>query len=611
MPKVHILTPEIVSKIAAGEVIERPASVIKELLENALDAGADTIDVELQDAGKALIRVKDNGHGIEQADLKTVFTRHATSKIATVSDLYSIRSLGFRGEALYSIAAIAHVTVHSKTEAQDTGWSIHLRGGEDFHDRPCGFNDHGTEITVKELFFNTPARKKFLKSNTAEIHQILNVFIPYTLAHDGERFSLSHGGRVLLNIAPSFGRIKRIAGVLNLDPKHFLEVRQTFPERNVSLHLVLGDINIKRGRRDMQFIFVNNRPVQNRSIGFNMNQVYRLIMPQELYPCFAVYIDIPPENVDVNIHPTKREVKIKNEQEICSILRALCEQTLMTSGKIKQAPGFVPQGASEGQRAVDLALTGSHPSEMTFDADVPAETRETPIDAGPASAFGLSEAGDYAYPRRISASGEKKGFYVPENNLLAAKQENLQGRLTQARYVGSLMNKFLLFEIDRSMLIIDQHAAAERITYEQLILQMEKGTIEVQHLLSPVLIKLTPQEILIWEEAKDKLEALGLSVTQWDQETIAIHTHPLFLKDIEKTIQNLLAGEDITKCDHDTMARRACRSSVMAGDKLAPEQAKHVRDQLIKCLDPFTCPHGRPTVIEINQNFLDKQFLRT
>ena len=161
------------------------------------------------------------------------------------------------------------------------------------------------------------------------------------------------------------------------------------------------------------------------------------------------------------------------------------------------------------------------------------------------------------------------------------------------------------------MLVIDQHAAAERITYEQLIQQMDKGTIEVQHLLSPILIKLTPQEILIWEEAKEKLEELGLSGSQWDEETIAIHTHPTFLKDIEKAVRHLLSGENVSKCDHDVLARRACRSSVMAGDQLSSEQAEHIRQQLIKCLDPFTCPHGRPTVIELTEDFLDKQFLRT
>jgi DNA mismatch repair protein MutL len=601
MPKVHILKPEIISKIAAGEVIERPASVIKELIENAIDAGADNIDIELKDAGKSLIRVKDNGHGIDQDDLETIFQRHATSKISNEDDLYAIRSLGFRGEALYSIAAVSHVTARSKTGQQDSGWSIHLRGGEHFHIRPCAFQGHGTEMTIKELFFNTPARKKFLKSNTSEIYQVLNTLIPYALQHHETRFSLTHGEKTVLDAPPSSSRIRRMADTLNLTEDHLLEVHKDFPEHNMAVRLILGDINIKRSRRDMQFIFVNNRPVQNKSVGFHLNQVYRLILMPGLYPCFAAYITVPAEDVDVNIHPSKREVKIKNEQEVCAVLRALCEQTLMSSGQIKQASG-APGHQVTGHSVIEQAFQKTYPSGSAFDADAPAGVREP------------HAAGDYAYPREprgLDTAHEQQEFFIPENSLAALKEESLRNRLKQARLIGTFMDKFLLFERGPSLLMVDQHAAAERINYEQLIRQMEKGGVEAQHLLSPVLIPLTPQETLLWDEAKDKLERLGLSTSPWDNETIAVHTHPLFLKNIEPAIRHLLAGDDLAARDHDAMARRACRSSVMAGDKLSPREAEHIRDRLLQCLDPFTCPHGRPTVIEMTENFLDKQFSRT
>jgi DNA mismatch repair protein MutL len=406
--------------------------------------------------------------------------------------------------------------------------------------------------------------------------------------HDEVHFSLIHGDKKLLAASPSFGRAKRMAEVLNLDPKHLLETQQHFPEHDTAVQLILGDINIKRTRRDMQFIFVNGRPVQNKAIAFHINQTYRLIMPPDLSPCFAVFLTVPPQNVDVNIHPTKREVKIKNEQDICAVLRSLCEQTLMSSGPVQQAirgPSGLP---SYGSR-----------SDLPLDAPSLPGSQET---------FFSSE--EYAYPRS-SAGAEVQNFFPPETGLSALKGEDLHSRLGAARYIGNAMNKFLLYEISRSVFVIDQHAAAERITYERLTRQMEKGAVEVQHLLSPVLVRLTPQELLIWETAKDKFEALGLSVTQWDEETLAVHTYPIFMKDVEKAMRNLLAGEDLAKCDHDAMARRACRSSVMAGDKLAPEEAEHFRAQLLKCLDPFTCPHGRPTIIELTEDFLDKQFLRT
>ena len=452
MPKVHILKEEVISKIAAGEVIERPASVIKELVENALDAGADTIEVSLQEAGKTLIKIKDNGHGIERDDLEKIFLRHATSKIEKADDLYDIHSLGFRGEALYSIGAIADVVIKTKAKESPDGWSLHVRGGKKLDLRPCAMPGHGTEIEVKELFFNTPARRKFLKSDTTEINQILNTFIPYTLFHNNIRFRLTHEGRDLVDAAPCPSLKSRVAHILHVDEKHLLDAGvQSFEP--LRIHLILGDINIKRARRDMQFIFVNGRPVNNKAIGFHLNQVYRLIMPRDLYPLFVISLQLPAKEIDVNIHPAKREVKIREEQKICSVLRKLCEETLLGTGQIKQGTGFRvspdgdslrSQGSGKTEDIVERALMGAHPSEVTFDAALGTGIFET-------------ASRDYAYP----TVPEKQNFFIPE----MARQENLQGKLSEALYVGALMNKYQLFQAGRSLLVIDQHAAAERVTY--------------------------------------------------------------------------------------------------------------------------------------------------
>lgn len=601
MGKVHILKDDVISKIAAGEVIERPASVIKELVENALDAGADAIDVRIEDAGKTLIKIKDNGHGIERGDLEKIFLRHATSKIEKADDLFAVESLGFRGEALYSIGAIADVTLRSKEAPAGStfgetnrggtpplaGWQIHIRGGKRIDVRPCAMPGHGTEIEVKELFFNTPARRKFLKSDTTEINQILNTFIPYALLHHNCRFRLTHQGRDLVDLAPAENIVSRIAQALNVNEKYMIDagVQNLEPLR---IHLILGDINIQRARRDMQFIFVNGRPVRNQSIGFHLNQTYRLIMPEGLYPLFVVCLDIPAKEIDVNIHPAKREVKIREEQKVCSILRALCERTLMQSGQMKQAGA----GRGTAERAEITAGTG--------------------LKAVPA--FEIFEtARDYAYPTTPGIRDEQH-FFIPQAG--TGIDLSLQDRLCKAAYVGSFINKYLLFQAGNShgcsLLIIDQHAAAERVTYERLIRQMDKGSVEVQRLLSPVLLKLSAQENLVWEESREQLNTLGLETNQWDKETIAVHSYPTFLKDIEKAVRYILGGETIARgpASHDALARRACRSSVMAGDVLKPEQAEHLRGELLQCLDPFTCPHGRPTVIEWPEEFLDKQFLR-
>ena len=618
MSKVHLLPSDVISKIAAGEVIERPASAVKELLENSLDAGSAAIEIHIKDAGKELIHIRDNGSGIDKEDLEKIFLRHATSKIAGADDLEHIQSLGFRGEALYSIAAVSDITLRSKTSESDSGWEIHFRGGlpvtavggiplkavtggqdNRLSLKPVAMNP-GTEIEVRELFCNPPARRKFLNSNTTEMNQILNLVIPYAIFHHPCRFKVTHQDRDVLDVQPSISALSRTAELLNLNEAHILETNYSAPEHNISIRAILGDINIKRSQRDMQFIFINGRPVQNKSIGYHMNQIYQLILPPRSYPFFAVFVDIPTEEIDVNIHPTKREVKIRNEHAISSILRRTCEQALMSRSGAKEA-GMPHAGRDES--TIAKALMGTHTSELTFENTVPTEMFD-----GIAGTSRGSTVDQYAFPR----SGQRNaGVSEPQDALFHTAAEGLRSKLSRGRFIGSFINKFILFECDRALFVVDQHAAQERISFEKLMTQMEKGTVEVQNLLSPILIKISVQEKLAWEEAKEKFDQLGLSSTLFDNETIGIHTTPILLRNIEPAVRYLLSGENISHCDHESIARRACRSSVMAGDFLNAEKAVFQRGELLKCRDPFTCPHGRPTVIEMNEKYLDKQFLRT
>ncbi len=608
MKKVRLLPPQVISKIAAGEIIERPASVVKELLENSLDAGATDITIHLKDAGKTLIHIQDNGSGIEADDLETIFQRHATSKIRHAEDLFAIHSLGFRGEALYSVGAISDTILKSKTSQQETGFALHLRGGEKVSLKPCTFKDHGTDIEIKELFFNTPARRKFLKTNTTELNQILNIFSNYAILHNQCRLRLTHQGRDLLNLAPTEDINARIADTLNLDKKHMILTEKAFSldRQPYSVTLVLGDINITRTRRDMQFLFVNGRPVAHKNISFHLNKTYNLILPDGSFPFFAVFLNIPAGEVDVNIHPAKREVKIKQEQRLYPVLRALCEEALMTQSNIKQAGPFTFETPANADKpsALERARARSYGNKTSLDysrAEAPSEDRPDRADPNTSFAFSLP-----------SYEKEEPSLFTPQADpdLLRAPKDHLHTKLASARFIGSFINKYLLFENDRSLLLIDQHAAAERIAYESLLRQIRKGTVETQMLLSPVTIKLTVQERLIREDAHEELEKIGFSTSMLDAETVAVHSYPQLIKDIERSFRQLLSGETIATSDPDSIARRACRSSVMSGDKMNPEQVRHQREQLLKCLDPFTCPHGRPTVLEITQDFLDKQFLR-
>jgi DNA mismatch repair protein MutL len=566
MNKVNILPPDVIAKIAAGEAVDRPASVVKELLENALDAGATSIEIHLKDAGRELIHIKDNGSGIEHGDLKNIFQRHATSKIAAIEDLEKLHSMGFRGEALYSIAAVSDVTLTTRVSKEE-GWHIHIRGGVRQKLEPAALSHAGTDIKIAELFFNTPARRKFLKNNASELHQVLNIVLPYTLIYPHIRFVLDHAGKGLLDLRPAPSRLDRTAAALNIKMDQLLESDQEFVEDKIRVKMILGNINIQRPRRDLQFIYINDRPVESRNLSFNLNDVYKLILPPGVYGAFIVNITMDPANVDVNIHPTKREVRIKDEAMLIRILRRMAEYQLMQKGTPKH-----------------MSTQSGLPADQLIYAPGQFQARFDPI----------------------PASQE-----MPLEFQLFGEDNTLRSKFTRARYVGSFLQKFLIFEADESLLIVDQHAAQERIMFEKFKDQIDNAAIESQPLLTPLLLKLTPQEKIVWGELQEKLTDAGIETNQFDDDTIAVQTQPLLLKNIENVVRTLLAGADAPRMDHAALARRACKASIVAGDKLDITQADHQRKQLLECKDPFTCPHGRPTLIEVTQDFLDRQFLRT
>jgi len=572
MNKVNLLAPDVVAKIAAGEVVERPASVVKELLENAIDAGATHIEIHLKDAGKELIHIKDNGSGIAREDLEKIFQRHATSKISAIEDLEKLHSMGFRGEALYSIAAVSDVILSSRT-ATDEGWQIHVKGGVRQNLEPTALSGAGTDIKIAELFFNTPARRKFLKNNTSELNQIINIVLPYTLIYPQKRFVLTHAGRTLLDLRSAPCCLDRAAAALNVSMNHFLETDQEFVEEQIRIQLILGNINIQRPRRDMQFIFINNRPVDSRHLSFNLNDVYKLILPPGVYGAFIAHISLNPSHVDVNIHPTKREVRLKDEARIVSVLRRMTEYQLMHKGQAKEIGGL--------------------PADQMIFAPGQLQAKFNP---------------------RTSTDNEQG---LPLDFQLFGQENTLRAKFAKGRYMGNFLQKYLIFEADDSLLIVDQHAAQERIMFEKFKNQIENAKVESQPLLTPVLLKLTPQEKIAWEENQENLTAAGIETTQFDEDTIALQTQPLLLKNMELVVRALLAvpasggaSGEAQRLDKDTLARRACKASVVSGDKLDSSQAEHQRKELLECQDPFICPHGRPTVIEVTQGFLDRQFLR-
>ena len=565
MGKIKVLPEKVRSKIAAGEVVERPSSVLKELIENSIDAESNRIFIEIEKSGKKLIKVVDNGTGIEEDDIGNVFSRYATSKLETEEDLEKIISLGFRGEALYSIGVVSDVILRSKTEKEELGTEIHIRGGKELGRKKVNMK-RGTIVEVRELFFNTPARKKFLKSDTTEFRQILNIFLPYAIFFHNIEFRFIHNKKEVFNL-PISDKMERIKGTtgINTDDLIFSEKKfETF-----SFRLFLGNINLQRPRRDLQFLFVNKRPVYNFQILNSINKVYRAIFPPEVYPAFFVELEIVPEMVDVNIHPAKREIKIKNEREVVKTLKEEIYTAIVEKGKGKRIERRVVYIDKEKKEEIEKKEVVKEERKDIFEFEF------------------------------------NKGSVVEEK-----EQKSLRDRLKVISFVGVFRNKYVFFESENTLFVFDQHASHERINYEKFLNQIKNKEIEIQRLLTPVIIKLTKEEMVVYQEIKDKIEEVGFLTTEWSENEIAMHGYPSFLKNPSFSLKAVLEEVPPYLADEDKIARSACRSSIMTGDKITKEEAVSLVSQLLKCENPFVCPHGRPTVIEFPLSFFDRQFLR-
>ncbi|NTV28563.1 MAG: DNA mismatch repair endonuclease MutL [Candidatus Omnitrophica bacterium] len=602
MSKVHVLPADVISKIAAGEVVERPASVVKELLENSLDAGAKRIELHLKEGGKSLVHIKDDGSGIARDDLDALFTRHATSKVAAASDLEAILSLGFRGEALYSVGSVAEVALRSRAQGSAEAWEIAVKGGEKARPVPATMPSHGTDIRVGEIFFNTPARKKFLKSDAAEFEQILNVVIPYALLYPERAFLVTHNGRTVLDLGVAASPAGRAAEALGLESRHIIAPKP-IEDSVCQLRMLLGDINIQRPRRDLQYLFINGRPVQSRNLSFHLNEVYKLIFPPAVHPFFAVMLTVPAGDVDVNVHPTKREVRLRDESRLAGFLRRVVEQALMSGTSAREVTADRPEAfslTSAAPGAADGRAEGVPAAKLVF---APNQRSVVPVFIASDESVRPAVVNDLT--TLATPSEQLTAPFITETSV------TLKDRLATARLVGTFVRKYHLFESGESLFVVDQHAAQERILFEKFRRQIHAGKVEVQHLLTPLVMNVTPQEMLSWENSGERLSSFGFEVEQFGPAALALRAHPAVMPNPQQALRVLLAEGELTRIDVDVLASRACRASVMAGDKMDAAQAAHQLQALLACDDPYTCPHGRPVFIELKSSFLDRQFLRT
>lgn len=593
MIRIQQLPPTVITKIAAGEVIERPASVVKELLENSLDAGSQRIDIDVEQGGIELIRLVDDGHGIHPEDLTLAFASHATSKLRTADDLFRVSTMGFRGEALASIGSVAQVTLQSRQGSDPYGAEISCHGGE-LSPVKSWNGSPGTRIEVRHLFFNTPVRRKFLRSIPTEIGHICEAVTRVALANPRVHLLLRHNGKLVYEVPASAGLKERIGLFFGAEVRDQLHIIEAGPA-TARLSGFIADPACERGNNKLQYLFLNSRWIRDRSLGHAVQEAYRGLIMTGRYPVYFLFLDVPPDSVDVNVHPTKCEVRFRDSQAlyalILSVIRDKFRRLDLTPRiPVSTTPTFNPTPAPQPMSPMSpMTSSGFTPAPPPPLPPLPAFTREA-APQQPAAAAPAAPAEDFPLLRS-----------QPVNKVI------------------QLHDAYLVLETPEGMLVIDQHALHERILFEQLKQRIRQGSLETQRLLIPEPVDLRPEEAARVLDQQTPLGELGLGVEDFGGGTVLVTSYPAILGDRSPT--NLLRAvvEHLTSHDraptrevllNDLLSLMACHAAVKAGDPLKPEEIDSLIAQRHLAQDTHHCPHGRPTALLFSRHDLDRHFRR-
>jgi DNA mismatch repair protein MutL len=612
---IKLLSSKVINQIAAGEVVERPASVVKELVENALDAKASFIEINILDGGTKLIKVADNGKGMTPEDAQLAVQKHTTSKISVVEDLSNLNSFGFRGEALSSIASVSQFELSSRITESLSGISVEIKGGEKPKIIEIG-RPPGTTLSVSNLFFNTPARLKFMKKKSTEEHHILLVVTTYAMAFPEIGFKLVMDDREVIN-APTGNFETRLSHLWGRDLSRNL-LPLNWGTGHIKIHGVVSAPTITRPTRENMFYFVNKRWISNPSLGHAVMTAYHTLLPTRRFPTVALFLEIPPNLVDVNVHPTKKEVKFANDREIYdSIVRAIRESLLSATGS---------ESAVSSNQATNVEdIKSDSPANLIYSSQ-PSNSN-----------FAINENNqnfEKTSSETISYKKSSKQTYLISSTEHSSFEQFGLGKGTlQARRIDSeiplynfsqLFNTFIVFQSDSEMFIADQHTVHERLNYERLMRAVREKTLEVQSFLVPQTIELSTKEAQVLKNNFETLMELGVEIAPFGGNTFLIRSVPsdiagknvgLLLKDIldEISSQEVTATTGpnrIQQIRERTATFLSCRSAVMAGDRLTEEQMRGLIEQMRKSNLPFTCPHGRPTILAISLSELYRRFDR-
>ncbi len=598
---IRVLAPHEAAKIAAGEVVERPASVVKELVENSLDAGSTHIAVEILQGGLALIRVADNGCGIEPSEVRLAFERHATSKVASEDDLWRVATLGFRGEALPSIAAAAEVELLTRVAGNDVGARVKLRDGE-IADEGAGAASPGTVFTVRRLFSAQPARLKFVRSPASEAQQVSAVISHYAMAYPDVRFELMVDTRVVLQTTGSGSLIEAVAAVYGPDVGSAAILLDVPPTEDgaASVEGVVCDPRVHRSNRNYIGLYVNRRWVKNRSLTFAVEEAYQGMLPVGRRPIAVLNITVPPDQVDVNVHPTKAEVRLRDERAVFGLVQKAARRTIADRAPVPHATAGVWGGTAAPDGNADrppLFLT-RRPVQMPMPA--PARRDEPSFGDGVEPAFSRD-----ARPGEATTQGQPLGAVA-----------TMIERLPLLRAVGQVNAMYVVAEGPDGMYLVDQHAAHERVLYERFLAAARIGSPDVQALLEALTIDLSPHQRALLVEHADAFVSLGFEIDHFGDAAYVVRTVPASLAggDVAKAVGELLdrmAREDtVEEPGHRVAASLACHAAVRAGMSMSPDEQRELLRLLEDAEAPRTCPHGRPTIVHLAADAIAREFRR-
>lgn len=612
MSLIHVLSDETINRIAAGEVVERPANVVKELVENAIDSGADAITVEIKDGGISMIRVTDNGSGMSKEDIPKAFLRHATSKIEDSTDLLAIRSLGFRGEALSSIAAVCQVELMTKSKDSVIGTRYVIEGSTEIEIKDVGVPS-GTTIIVKNIFFNTPARRKFLKSPITEGGYIADLLEHLALANSGISFKFISGNEVKFHTSGNGDKRELIYRLFGKDAALNL-VKLEAKKDDIKLEGYLGKPELNRSTRNYENYFVNGRYIKSDVISSAVEEGYREYLMQHRFPFFVLYIDMDPKDVDVNVHPSKMEVRFKDNIYISDLISSA------VASKLKVTE-MIPETVLVQEPEPKPSVSTVEPFEQKR---LSKDISESNLDIR--RILGETVPGKEPYPDSPESVHEHNVIKASDAVIVntSVQMELFEDKLLsydaveEYQIVGQIFDTYWLFTYKDKLIMMDQHAAHEKVKYESLLAQMKSKSV-VKQIISPAMvITLSPTELSVLKDYKENFTDLGFEIEEFGGSDISLRAIPMDLygqspKELFLNILDELNGGRISgvpESVNDKLASMACKSAVKGNTPMSVPEIKELLNKLLTLDNPYNCPHGRPTMITMSKTELEKRFKR-